>query len=704
MKISPKRGAIAGTETLEPAVEAADPNGGRKNGQIRRTGRRKVRTPKPIGRRSRPETPLLRWKFDDKEKEEVKEDDKEKEEEEEVAAVESEKKCGRRALKKDAVMVSARKLAAGLWKLQPDVAAGTGRENRRVSGAVTGQLGFQPGNGLGVLTDFHHGSGQNFKSPEVRQVRQSPQYGSRPKNGYMCKIKPSVQISNSEMEGATKWDPICSKTLEDASQFYGYMKPCELQVSAVAVVSALELKLEQARARIQVLEHEHKSSKKKLESFLRKVSEEKAAWRSREHVKIRAIIYDVKSDLNMERKYRQRVEMVNSKLANELAEAKLLAKRYMQDYEKERKARELIEEVCEELAKEIGDDKEDAEALKKECMKIREDVEDERKMLQMAEVWREERVQMKLVDVKVAVEAKYSQMNRLVADLENFLKSRSATLDSKENKEAEMLQQAAASMNIQDVKDFSYEPSKAEDIFAVLEDVNMAQMNEKDIEACAYSPASNVSKVHGRSPQTGSHRRNNIQRRGNGCGNDGDLEGEESGWETVSQLEDPGSSDSPDCSVRSVNKGRRNSTASGSVTEWEDKMGQVPKITEITEVSPLRQPKKGSTVSRLWKHPNSGDNFKIVSVEGVNDRLSDGRQSNGSIHSLDKGSVKGVHSPSYLMSWSSPDSRNPNYHKGMKGCIEWPRGAMKSSLKAKLMAARIESQKVQLRQVLKQKD
>ena len=60
---------------------------------------------------------------------------------------------------------------------------------------------------------------------------------------------------------------------------------------------------------------------------------------------------------------------MNSKLVNELADAKCTAKRYMQDYDKERKARELIEEVCDELAKEIGEDKAEVEALKRESMK-----------------------------------------------------------------------------------------------------------------------------------------------------------------------------------------------------------------------------------------------------------------------------------------------------------------------------------------------
>jgi hypothetical protein len=46
---------------------------------------------------------------------------------------------------------------------------------------------------------------------------------------------------------------------------------------------------------------------------------------------------------------------------------------------------------------------------------------------------------------------------------------------------------------------------------------------------------------------------------------------------------------------------------------------------------------------------------------------------------------------------------NIQFNRGFKGCIEYPRTSQKHSLKAKLMEARMESQKVQLRQVLKQK-
>lgn len=193
------------------------------------------------------------------------------------------------------------------------------------------------------------------------------------------------------MEGATKWDPITWK------------------------VTLLEEELAQARAHIQHLETEHQSYKKKTEQFLKKLSEERSA----RHEKIRT----VESELTRERKARQRAESVNSKLVNELADARVAVKRCVQEYEKERRTRELIEEVCDELAREIREDKAEVEAARRESEKLLEEVDEERRMLQMAEVWREERVQMKLVDAKVALEERYSQLNRLVAELESAVRN-----------------------------------------------------------------------------------------------------------------------------------------------------------------------------------------------------------------------------------------------------------------------------------------
>ncbi|KAK6132883.1 hypothetical protein DH2020_033363 [Rehmannia glutinosa] len=629
-----------------------------------------------VKRGSRPETPLLRWKFDEGngENNPVEED---------KSSGEACRKSGRRIRS----VVSARKLAAGLWRLQlPEIQTNVGQ-----------RVGIQSGvDHFGATIHCHHVD-RVHRSP-AKDLLHSPKSVSGPKHGLLYKFEPAFQFPNSAMEGATKWDPDGWKTSNETNQIFGQPKPLEHRASSATVISALEAELEQARARINELETERRSSKKKIEQFLRKLSEERAAWRSREHEKVRAIIDDMKSDLSRRKKNRQRLEIVNSKLVNELSDAKLSAKRYLQEYEKERKARELIEEVCDELAKEIGEDKAEVEALKRESMKLREEVEDERKMLQMAEVWREERVQMKLVDAKVMLEDKYAQMKILIEGLESFLNSRSSFSDSEEIKKAEFLKQIAASVNIQDIRDLSYEPPNPDDIFSVFEDVNFGESNERDVEPCdEYSPASHASKIHRVSPEVKLLNQERAQRHSNiYTDRSGELEEDASEWETVSHPEDQGSSYSPEGS----DKNFRVSNFSRNGIEWErDEETPIMEIGEVDSVK-MRQMKRVSSISKLWRsHPNNGDNYKIVSVDGKNGRLSNGRISNGAIMSPDDGL-----SPQDLSGqWSSPDSANPHINRAMKGCIEWPRSVQKNSLKSRLLEARMESQKVQLRQVLKQK-
>ncbi|KAI4321953.1 hypothetical protein MLD38_035273 [Melastoma candidum] len=632
-------------------------------------------------RGSRPGTPLLKWKTEEDEEEERNGSVLPVEEEEDDVRLMSD---GRMSRRRSEGGLSARKLAAGLWRLQvsPEEKDGfckvkAGAKHMRSPVAC-------------------HRNRQAHNAEE-KDAPDSPHSLSCARKGFLYKVEPSFELSSSAMEGATKWDPdpVPFKALDEVNQVHNGTKLLNQQVNAVSKINLLESELQQAQSRIVELETERRSSKKKIEHFLRKVSEEKASWRRREHEKIRAFLDDMKSDLSREKKNCQWLEIVNSKLVKELADAKLAMKRLMQEYEKERKARALVEEVCDELAKEIGDDKSEVEALKKEMMKLQEEVDEERQMLQMAEVWREERVQMKLVDAKVALEEKYSQMCRLVADLEKLIpRSRNVVPEVKDIREAESLRKAAASVNIQDLKEFTYEPSNGDDIFSVLEEAAFGGNSTREIEQrVVYSPASHASKIYTGSPKVNDVVKDNgiVSRCQTGSmSHNGDVEEDESGWETVSNLEDQGSSFSP----QSVNNCRRNNYAVG---------GETP-ITEISEVCsvPSRQSKRVSSITKLWK--SNGENYKLVSVEGVNSRISNGRISNGDLGSSDHGSVKDGFSPSDVFGqWSLPETGNPHITRGMKGCIEWPRGPYKSSLKAKLLEARMESQKVQLKHVLKQK-
>ncbi|KAG6592043.1 hypothetical protein SDJN02_13739, partial [Cucurbita argyrosperma subsp. argyrosperma] len=621
----------------------------------------------PTGRRSRPQTPLLKWKVDDRVDGRGEEDEDEKKTESENGEKDLRRMSGERD-----VVVSARKLAAGFWRFQkPEVSADGGRSGLRRT--VEQRIGFQPVAGHVRAPILRHHN-NNIFSNETRHLLQGQTSTSGMRNGVLSKIEPFFQFSNSVMEGATKWDPIGSKIPVERDHVYNRRELLDQQVSLVSVISSLEAELKQARVRISELETERHASKKKLESFLRKVDEEKTVWRMREHEKVRVFIESIRTELNHEKKNRRRVEHFNSKLVHELADAKSLVKKLMQDYEEERKERVLIEQVCEELAKEIGDDKAEIEASKRESALFREEVEEERKMLQLAEVWREERVQMKLVDAKVAVEEKYSQMNKLVADLENFLRSRGAISDVKEMKEAVLLEQAASAMNIQDIQHLSYQPSKPDDIFSIFEEVNFGENHEREVKPySSYSPVTEISKVGTVSPDvnvdSGKRADGTLMAAFNQNGNMDD----ESGWETVSQIEDQGSSYSPEgSSTRPGNKNSENSsstTGSETVTDWEEHGGGGETTINISEVYSelVRKSKKVSNLTKkLWKsgHNNGGDSNKMIPVKEPH----------------------GGSSPDFMDQWSSFDLGDAQIARQMKGQMNVKEG-----------------HKLQLRHVLKQK-
>ncbi|CAN6453501.1 unnamed protein product [Victoria cruziana] len=659
------------------------------------------------GRRSGgPSTPLLTWKFDvdDEGRGGGKRKKKKKAKAPEQRGKENGDGRWNEREEKPAGVISARMLAAGLWRLQPpEVSTSGGHGARRTIHRPTGSeaTGGYLGNSFLQETD----AGKSALETRDRQPHSPVALPHRASN-FCRKLEASTIFPNPAMERATKWDTACPNTSDEIYRCYSQLKFLgDQHEQTSSVIAVLQSELELARRRVHELEVERRSSKKKLDHFLKKLAEEKAAWRSREHEKIRLVIDGVKEDLRRERKHRQRLEIMNTKLVNELAEAKLTARRCLQDYEKERKARELIEEVCDELAKEIGEDKAEVEALKRETIRIREEVEEERKMLQMAEVWREERVQMKLVDAKLTLEEKYTQLAKIQADVEAFLISRSP-VDPLDLKKAELLKDAARSVNIQDVKEFCYQPPTSEDIFSAFEDLHSGEQNEKEIEACygfepdvgCYSPASRKSKIHTVSPEIDGLNEGHLQRFDQ---NGGMLEEDGSVWDSGSQGEEHGSSNSPDGSDPSVNGHHEESNISGSGTEWEENADNICSTQEVDMPFPASEKlskKKPSSVSRLWKSfPSNGDPFKTVP-----DEVTKGRISN-KVASPDRASADGALTPRSIGHWSSPDTANPHITRGMKGCIEWPRGIQKSCLKAKLLEARMECQKIQLRQALKQK-
>uniref|UniRef100_A0A7N0T833 Branchless trichome n=1 Tax=Kalanchoe fedtschenkoi TaxID=63787 RepID=A0A7N0T833_KALFE len=127
----------------------------------------------------------------------------------------------------------------------------------------------------------------------------------------------------------------------------------------------------------------------------------------------RAQIMELKSELELERKVRRRAESANRKLLKEVG--------------KERKAREELAGECHQLEKEV-------EIARSEMGRLRVEFENERKMMKMVEVLREERVQMKLTEANLLYEEKYKKLVSTAAGnergkSENGVQSSHSSLD-----------------------------------------------------------------------------------------------------------------------------------------------------------------------------------------------------------------------------------------------------------------------------------
>ncbi|EAZ32049.1 hypothetical protein OsJ_16230 [Oryza sativa Japonica Group] len=648
------------------------------------------------GRRSGPATPLLKWDVGNGA---------------EKGGCRGEKAGGPSEKAAAARDVSVRRLAAGVWRLRPPeavaggAAAGSG-ERRRVHVGLEHiprhlQVQLIKQNNL-----VHHQTLKNEISSPISVLER--------KSGELHKVPlhaATAVLPVTAMEKATKWEP---ESLEGMEAHDAYLIASQLNLlneqQDATYVANLQMELQQARDRVSELETERRAAKKKLDHLFKKLAEEKAAWRSREHEKVRAILEDMKADLDHEKKNRRRLEMINLKLVNELKEAKMSAKQLLQEYDNERKARELTEEVCNELAREVEEDKAEIEALKHDSLKLREEVDEERKMLQMAEVWREERVQMKLVDAKLTLDAKYTQLSKLQQDVEAFIAACScARGDIMVVEEAENIIQAIKSVRAQDIE-FRYEPpAQSEDIFSIFEELRPSEEPViKEIEPCyKNNSAMCESEIQEASPMTDIFLEKPTKvYSSKSPQNESDTE-DGSSWETISHEDMQASSGSPDGSEPSVNKICDGSISWTSRNDFEYKEAEKLKddSTDIYLTNMNQPKKKESALSKLWKssRPKNNDVCKKDAVETINGRSSNVRLSVGTHSTIDSGIQEiGLSSPS-IGQWSSPDSMSMQFNRGFKGCMEYPRTSQKHSLKSKLMEARMESQKVQLRQVLKQK-
>ncbi|KAL3536066.1 hypothetical protein ACH5RR_004527 [Cinchona calisaya] len=191
--------------------------------------------------------------------------------------------------------------------------------------------------------------------------------------------------------------------------------------SSMSLVSALHAELERARLQVNQLIQEQRSDQNEISYIMKCFAEEKAAWKNKERQAVESAIDTIAGELEVERKLRRQFESLNKKLGKELAETKSSFMKAVKELASEKRTREIMEQVCDELARDVGGDKAEVEELKMKTEKVREEVEKEREMLHLADMLREERVQVKLSDAKHQFEEKNTAIDKLKKQIESFL-------------------------------------------------------------------------------------------------------------------------------------------------------------------------------------------------------------------------------------------------------------------------------------------
>lgn len=197
----------------------------------------------------------------------------------------------------------------------------------------------------------------------------------------------------------------------------------EQSSTSLSLFSALKFELDRACNYVTKLIQEQRKGSE-IDILVKQLEEEKLVWKLKEQDRIRSAIASVAGELETERKLRRQTERLNKKLGRELAETRASLTKMSKELESEKRAREIFEQVCDELARGIWEDRAEVEELKMRSAKVCEEVEKEREMLQLADVLREERVQMKLAEAKYQFEEKNALVDKLRSELEAYLKSK----------------------------------------------------------------------------------------------------------------------------------------------------------------------------------------------------------------------------------------------------------------------------------------
>ncbi|XP_022770522.1 uncharacterized protein At5g41620-like [Durio zibethinus] len=206
----------------------------------------------------------------------------------------------------------------------------------------------------------------------------------------------------------------------------------EQHVSNMSLVKALKMEVDHSRARIKELLQEKQTERQEMDNLMKQVTEDKLVRKNKEQDRIKAAIQPVRDELEGERKLRKRSEILHRKLVQELSEVKSSFANGLKEFERERKARILLENLCDEFARGIREYEQEVRFLKHKHEIDQVDGENpERLILHISEAWLDERMQMKLAEGQTDPAEKNTIVDKLSLDIETFLEAKRSIGSSK---------------------------------------------------------------------------------------------------------------------------------------------------------------------------------------------------------------------------------------------------------------------------------
>ncbi|KAJ3686248.1 hypothetical protein LUZ61_015412 [Rhynchospora tenuis] len=190
----------------------------------------------------------------------------------------------------------------------------------------------------------------------------------------------------------------------------------EQHESHVSIIKSLKSELQQAHMRV-----------KELEGLFKHVSDEKIVKKSREKEKLKEAVQSLQVELLEERRVRKHSEHLHKKLGKDLNELKGAFLKAVKDLDKEKRVNSLLEDLCDEFAKGIRDYEEEVRLLKQGNNYKDHSHKFDRLILQVAEAWLDERMQLEMAESRGDSVEKTAIVERLSGEFKSFLHSRLAS-------------------------------------------------------------------------------------------------------------------------------------------------------------------------------------------------------------------------------------------------------------------------------------